>query len=88
VTNGQEKAPNDLLEPEGTAMQWLSLGTDVLLAGIGIWLLLIGYGVIGKRNGDAGHSLTAARGHLNCKLAGWCVLTMAIIGLLSEPFRG
>jgi len=51
-------------------------------------VLLIGYRVIGKPHGDPAQNVTRARSYLTCKVVGWCILTMAIIGLLSEPFAG
>src|SRR5262249_13438651 len=57
VRNGQGESSQRPSRTGGQAMHWLSLGTDALLAGLGIWLLLIGYGVIGKRNGDAAQNV-------------------------------
>jgi hypothetical protein len=66
-------------------MQWLGLGTDALLAGIGIFFLLIGYRVIGKSpEGAPAHTSTARIS--TYKVVGWCLIAMALIGLLSDSF--
>jgi hypothetical protein len=64
-------------------MSWVWLTVDVLLLCGGIVLLLHAYRVIGKRPGeDEKYDAAMARSSVINKWLGWCIVAIAIIGLL------
>jgi hypothetical protein len=64
-------------------MRWVSLGADILLAGFGVWQLLIAYRVVGKPPGadekfDAWHRQWAG----SLKLVGWGLVVLTGLSLV------
>jgi hypothetical protein len=64
-------------------MRWLNLGTDLLLAGFGVWQLLLAYRVVGKAPGmdekyDAWHRHWAG----TLKLIGWGIIVLTGLSLV------
>jgi hypothetical protein len=81
--SSQSSAPT-LGRPEGRTMRWLGLGADLMLAGLGIWMLLMGYRLIGKLPGaDETYDAAMASQGRNYRTVGWCVVVMSVIGLFS-----
>ncbi len=64
-------------------MRWALLGVDVLLAVLGIVVLLYGYRGLGKPPGmDPQYDAAMARQASSYKIMGWCMVGMAVIGLV------
>jgi hypothetical protein len=66
-------------------MRWIGLGAYVLLACLGVIQLLYAYRVLGKPPGaDAQYDAAVARQGWMWKVSGWCIIGMAVIGLVSS----
>jgi hypothetical protein len=69
-------------------MRWIGLGADALMACLGVVCLLTAYRVIGKPAGvDPQYDAGMARQSWQ-KIIGWCIIAMAIIGLLDHLVGG
>jgi hypothetical protein len=65
-------------------MRWTLLAVAVLLAALGVVVLLYAYRVLGKAPGaDKEYDATMARLTPTYKVAGWCMVGMAVLGLIS-----
>jgi uncharacterized membrane protein len=70
-------------------MRWVGLGTDVLLAVVGVILLLYAHRLLGKPAGaDAKYDAALVRQTPTYKILGWIIVVMAIIGLLDHLVGG
>jgi hypothetical protein len=59
-------------------------GADAVLAVIGVVILLYAYQVVGKRPGvDKEYDAAMTRQPPMYKIMGWCIIAMAVLGLLS-----
>ena len=65
-------------------MRWIGLGADVVLACLGVIQLLYANRVLGKPPGaDEKYDAAMARQAWMWKASGWCIIGLAVIGLVS-----
>jgi hypothetical protein len=66
-------------------MKWIGLVADGMMAIAGVVMLLYGYRLLGKHVGaDEKYDAAMSRHSSGYRIVGWCIVAMAIIGLLSH----